>query len=304
MTQPHDPDTIIATWLEDGPIGLPEETRRAILVGLRTQPRVRRMATLGGSSMTPLNRLVAAAAIVLAIAGVSAFVLFNRASGPGGTTLPSVAASPSVSLVPSEPPSIAPSPSPSTDPLDTSRWVTYTSARYGFDIGHPATWTEQPATRAWSFALDSDANAPNSPGADHFTSPNGQVRVSAWDVPLESAVNLDSREQLLTWINDYCRRTGAAGCAGIADRAVFFCNERRDCHNAYLVPFDSWIGTFAWGGSIDGSVRIVAIWRSENEPQVVPYGGARRLLEAFLSTMSVVPPSGDQLGSSPLPSPS
>ena len=36
MTGPRDPDAIIATWLEDGPIDLPEETRRAIVVGLRT----------------------------------------------------------------------------------------------------------------------------------------------------------------------------------------------------------------------------------------------------------------------------
>ena len=84
---------------------------------------------------------------------------------------------------------------------------------------------------------------------------------------------------------------------------MFFCNERRDCHNAYLVPFDDWIGTFAWGGSIDG-VRIVAVWRSDKEPQVAQYGGARELLEAFLATMNIVPATGDQLGSSPVPSPS
>ena len=30
MTGPRDPDAIIANWLEDGPIDLPEETRRAI----------------------------------------------------------------------------------------------------------------------------------------------------------------------------------------------------------------------------------------------------------------------------------
>jgi hypothetical protein len=296
MNQPRDPDLIISMWLDDGPIDLPVETRRTIEVALRTQSRVRRMAFPGGITMLPLSRLATAAAIVVAVGAVSLLVFSNRnvgVTGPGPTPPASAPASHSFS----------PTASPSTDPLDTSAWVTYTSARYGFDIGHPTSWTERPATRAWSFDLDSDVNAPTSPGADHFTSSDGNVRVSAWDVPLESGVDLDSREQLLTWINDYCTRTGTAGCAGIRDRAVFFCNERRDCHNAYLVPFDDWIGTFAWGGSIDG-VRIVAVWRSENDPQVAPYGGARALLDAFLSTMNIVPPTGDQLGGSPLPSPS
>ena len=90
MNQPRDLDPIIATWLDDGPIDLPDETRRAIAVGLRTQPRARRMAILGGSSMSPLNRLVAAAAIVLAVGGLSVFVLSNRGGGAGGTPTPSV----------------------------------------------------------------------------------------------------------------------------------------------------------------------------------------------------------------------
>ena len=297
MNQPRDPDAIIATWLDDGPIDLPAETRRAIKVGVRTQPRVRRMAFPGGITMSPLTRLATAAAILVAVGAVSVLLFSNRNVGvtaPGATPSASAPASHSFS----------PTASPSTDPLEPRAWVTYTSTRYKFDIGHPGSWTEQPATRAWSFALDSNVTAPTSPGADHFTSSDGNVRVSAWDVPLGSAVDLDSREQLLTWINDYCTRTGTAGCAGIRDRAVFFCNERRDCHNAFLVPFDDWIGTFAWGGSIDGAVRIVAVWRSENEPQVASYGGARALLEAFLSTMNIVPATGDQLGGSPLPSPS
>ena len=305
MTVTRDPDNTIATWLDDGPVTLPAETRRAIAVGLRTQPRAGRMAILGGSSMNRIHRVAAAAAIIVAVAGLGAFGLSNRTSGPA--VLPSsaiVSASPSAPTPAPTPQSVSPVSSPSGDPLDTRAWVTYTSALYHFDIGRPATWTVRPATRAWSFDLDSDTNAPITPGADHFTSPDTLVRVSAWDVPLGSGFDLDSRDQLLTWITDYCTRTGTAGCAGVRDRAVFFCNEFRDCHNAYLVPFADWVGTFAWGGSIDGAVRIVAVWRSENEPQVAPYGGGRALLEAFLSTMNIVPATGDQLGSSPLSSPS
>ena len=39
--------------------------------------------------MSPINRLVAAAAIVLAVGGLSAFVLSNRSGGPGAHPLPS-----------------------------------------------------------------------------------------------------------------------------------------------------------------------------------------------------------------------
>ena len=139
MTQPRDPDAIIATWLDDGPIDLPADTRRAIVVGLRTQPRARRMAILRGMPVNPLSRFLAAAAIVLAVGGLSIFVLSNRGSGPGALPTPS----PAVSIAPS--PSAPPTASPSADPLDTATWKTYVSSRYGFSIAHPAGWAEVPA---------------------------------------------------------------------------------------------------------------------------------------------------------------
>lgn len=38
-------------------------------------------------------------------------------------------------------------------------------------------------------------------------------------------------------------------------------------------------------------MTIVAVWQGESAPSVAPYGGAQRLLEAFLSTMAVWPAS-------------
>jgi hypothetical protein len=148
MNQSRDPDTIIATWLDDGPIELPDDTRRAISVGLRTQPRAARMAVLGGSLMLPINRLVAAAAILLAVGALSAFVLSNRSSGPGATPVPSVSAAPSAvaSLSPSPTPSIAPSPSAT---ISTAGWLTFTSSHYGYKIAYPPTWAATQATRDW-----------------------------------------------------------------------------------------------------------------------------------------------------------
>jgi hypothetical protein len=34
---------------------------------------------------------------------------------------------------------------------------------------------------------------------------------------------------------------------------------------------------------------VIAVWRPESHPSVAPFGGARQLLEAFLSTMCVWP---------------
>ena len=154
MNQPRDPDTIIAAWLDEGPVDLPAETRRAIAVGLRTQPRVRRMAILGGSSMLALNRIVAAAAIVLAVGTLSAFVLANRGGGPGGTPAPSptaaLAASPSLS--PSQ--SVSAAPTPTATPPSTSGWLPFTSSHYGYTIAYPPTWTKTQATRVWDVATN------------------------------------------------------------------------------------------------------------------------------------------------------
>jgi hypothetical protein len=294
MSTKSDFDRRASAWLGDGPTELHDRVLDAALREVHLTRQRRRRAPWRATLMS--IRLGAAALIALvAVAGILAF---NMIGGVG------------------TPPTAPPSPSPvgatavptptsaAVATLDPKTFATYTSPQYGFSIGHPTSWSETPATRAWSFATDSDATAPEtSAGVEHFTSPDGKVRVSAWEIPLESSPNLDSRGELLSWISDYCTRSGSSGCAGIPYRAVPFCNERRDCHVAFLVPFDDWTGTFAWGGSFDGTVLVTAVWRTESAPEVAPYGGSRRLLEAFLSTINIVPATGDQLEGWPLPSP-
>jgi hypothetical protein len=190
MNQPRDLDAIIATWLDDGPIDLPGETRRAISVGLRTQPRVRRVAILGGSSMSPINRLAAAAAIVLSVGALSVFVLANRGGGSAGATPgPSVAATPSATLPPSPLPSIVPS-----SAVSTAGWVTFSSSRYGYDIKIPAPWTAtaKQSTRQWSLAVDQYDWLTSA--ADSF-GPDPHVTVFAVDVP--AGISNDA------WITSY-----------------------------------------------------------------------------------------------------
>ena len=84
-----------------------------------------------------------------------------------------------------------PGPTPSTatiEPIDTSTWTPYTSDRYhsqdGPLVGHPPDWTVVPATREWRF--DTDAADPRSPAHESFVAPSGDVRVSVWEVPLDT----------------------------------------------------------------------------------------------------------------------
>lgn len=294
MNTQSDFDRNAVAWLADGPTELNDRVLDAALREVHLTRQRRRWSAPWRATLMSMRLGAAAAIALVAVVGLLAF---NLVGGVGP--------SPTLTAPPSHPPATA-APTPSAAAvatLDPKSWTTYTSAQYGFNIGHPANWVAVPATRAWSFAQDTDATAPRSVGADHFTSPDSALRVSAWEVPLPPGTTIESRENLVALINDYCAQTGAKTCAGIRDRAVLFCNEARDCHPAFLVPFDDWTGAFAEGGGL-GGMLVVAVWRSENDPEVAPYGGSRRLLEAFLSTMNIVPPVGDQLDGWPLPTPS
>ena len=74
-----------------------------------------------------------------------------------------------------------------------------------------------------------------------------------------------------------------------------------DGHAGRLVQFKSDTQAFI---PVGGRLYIVACWRAENEPSVVPYGGARRLVEGYLSTMRLVPagPASPAPSGTPRPS--
>ena len=42
MNANHDPESVLTTWLDEGPMDLPDATRRAILTSLPTTPQARR----------------------------------------------------------------------------------------------------------------------------------------------------------------------------------------------------------------------------------------------------------------------
>jgi hypothetical protein len=175
-------------------------------------------------------------------------------------------------------------------PLPALGWKPYHSDQYGFDMAYPAGWSVAPAKRAWTYAAD--ATDWLSPAHDAFLAPDQSVRVSAWSVPIDQGTTFEDPSQLATWVQSYCERTEETPCTGISARAVPLCLERRDCHPGLLVPFaQDTLAFFTGGIAPPGKVVVVAVWRPESDESVAPYGGARHVLEAFLSTMEVWPES-------------
>ena len=280
MTARREPDAILAAWLEEGPDVLPESTRRAIEVTIRTthQSRLPNWLPWRAPTLNGMTRLALAAATVVAVVVAGLYVLRPGVDQPGvggpGSPVPSASPSPSPS----------PSPAPSSTPslLDTSTWVPFESARYDFAISHPDDWTEKPAEHDWTF--ENDIEAWLSTGVESFLNPEVSVKASAWSVAVAPGTTVES------WMDAYCTAQDSGPCTGLQDRAVDVAT--RDQHPGRLI-FGPEQDTMAF--FLDGeTVYVVAIWRGETDPTVQPYGGARRLLEAFISTLTfpVEPPQG------------
>ena len=101
MNVQRDPDAILAAWLDEGPTGLPEPTRRAIAVNTRTTTQRRRpvwMPPRRPLMNTYARWAVAAIAVVLAIGG-AAYFLAPAGGQFGGTPNATPSATPSSSSV-------------------------------------------------------------------------------------------------------------------------------------------------------------------------------------------------------------
>lgn len=155
--------------------------------------------------------------------------------------------------------------------LDTPSWVPFTSSRYGFGISHPAGWSVQVADRDWAVPTDGMSSA-----TEHFVSANDQVLVSAWSAPISAETSLEA------WIQSYCEGT-TSPCTRIEDRAVPVSIDG-GAYDGLLVSFTNDVQAIVRAGD---RVYVVAVWRGDRDSTVAPFGGGRRLLEAFLSTMTV-----------------
>lgn len=101
MTAKRDLDLIVSAWLDEGPVDLPDATRRAVLTSLPTIRQARRghLAPWRFLDMNGNGRLAGVALVaVIAIGAATAFAILNRTPGvgpPGPTATPSLPPSPS-----------------------------------------------------------------------------------------------------------------------------------------------------------------------------------------------------------------
>lgn len=261
----------IRDLLEEGSDRTPTARIEAVLLSVRTTPQERDLWIPWRTiSMSNPMRFAVALAIV-AVAGVASFNLFGASQGPGGIP------SPSPTVTQSAP---APTPSPLIiGPIDTSTWTTYVSDRYGFSIDYPADWAAHPADHDW--ALPADANW-LSTAQEAFVglfgdtlAPDRGLRVSAWSVAVEPGTSIDA------WLQAYC-----AGCPGFADQTSA---ASMDGHAGAIVQTPDDVQAFFL---IDDRMYVLAVWRPEY----------RQVLEAFLSTMHLLPGGANPAATTPTPS--
>lgn len=283
MTRPDRAIELLTDFLEDAPDRAPDPLLEIVLADLRTAPQrggwrlaLRRLPMLGSTAV----RYSAVAGVVV-IASVIAFGLWTGRVNPIGAPGNTLSPPPTALATPTRTPATSPT------PTGTPAWETYTSSEYGILIGHPADWSVNPAQRAW----DMDTDAPDwlSPAMEDFTAPAGDVRVSVWSVPFEFEAEFAGTTEVEAWIDEYCLKTDSVPCTGIHERAVPMCLERRDCHPGLLVPFNEEVKAFFTNGAPGSDMTVAVVWRPELDASVLPYGGARRLLESFLATMCVWP---------------
>ena len=211
--------------------------------------------------MLPINRVVTAAALLLAVGALSVFVLSNRAGGPGSTPVPFVSAAPSATASPSPSPSVAPT--PTATPPSTVGWHPFTSSHYGYKIAYPPTWAATQATRDWVVATDPLA-APGPGGAlDVFVGgPNGnQTAVFGFAADVPAGTSEDA------WLTSYY--AGRTYCPTMPT----FVPITVDGHPGRLDPcYDAQAFVF-----VGHRVYVFVIFRTGMQP----------LFKAFLSTVKL-----------------
>ena len=136
MSAPRDLDGLLKTFLQEGPMELPDPSYDQV----RDRIEHRRQRAFIGSWRTPdMNRflkvgLTAAAVVVLAIIGYN---LLPGSPAPGADPTPTA-----------EPTRTAePTPSPASAPPLTQ---SFTSTLYGISVSYPEGWTARAATQPWS----------------------------------------------------------------------------------------------------------------------------------------------------------
>jgi hypothetical protein len=263
MTSRSHVERVLDQYLAQGAEQVPDRVIDAALDEIDHMPQQRVLRLPWRFDPMPASLKPALAGVVVAAGLVAGGMFLSR--GPtqssGGAPTGTVAPSASVAA------SAVGSPAASPPLTDTSNWVPFASALYGYEIAHPPAWFAEPATREWSLA----ANGSDWAGfgvADRF---HGYVPgrletlVTAFADDVPPATSEDE------WIAAYVERIGEAPdtCPPSDVELVQISVDGRmgklridDCGEAQAFVF------------IESRVHVFAIWRDE-----------RVLLEAFLSTV-------------------
>ena len=266
MNVKRDPDAILAAWMDEGPTRLPDQTRRAIVVALPTTSQRRHALSAPWrypNMSTPIRLFIGAAAVIAVVLG-GAFVFRPGApaSGVGGgpvvTPSPTPAASPTASLT----------------PIDTSSWLPFSSARYGYSMKIPPGWITTPSTRAWDLTTDRTNEMTRGAGADGFNAADQSIYFSVFAAPMPAGMSSDE------WLAAYHGQDGKASpnpCEMPLDVGI-------TSVGGHAATFTTEPDTAVCGGShayvqIGDKMYVFSVWLS----------GQEALFKAFVSTVTFQP---------------
>lgn len=292
MNSRTDAERILDAFLAPEGDQLPDRVLDAALGEIaRTQQRPALRAPWRFRYMPALSRTTAmAAAVLVAVIGAGGIVYLTN--GPGRPNAPT--APPTATPARTSAPTISPT-ATSTFRFDEGTWTPYTSSVYGFSTAYPPGWrVERAATRPWDTAFDVPFDAAVSPAFDMFINDEGSVAIAIWRVPVEMGTIVNNRAALVAWAEEFCDSMDYyEPCAGIADRTIQMCRERRDCHpDAVIVPFNDDVMAFFVDG--DDSLTLAQVLRGDSDPEAAEYGGAVHLLQEFVQTMNIFVPGPGQ----------
>ena len=224
MTTP-DIEPILDSWLGEGTDVLPDRSVEVVLRTVeRTSQRSAWRVPWREHDMNGSSRLVAVAgAAIIVVLVVGGLVYLGGSQGPsvGGGGGPAPTQAPTPTPTPPAPPALTPTRVPTADELlDTAKWTTYDSARYGFSIAHPADWSVSPGKGGWDMATHADDDFSGGDVPDVLCSPDGgstgagTVCLSVWSSTVAPGTTVEA------WMESYCTAQNAdLPCAGIADRS-------------------------------------------------------------------------------------
>jgi hypothetical protein len=167
-------------FFADGPERVADQAfLRALDAIDRTKQRRDLLAPWRLSLMSINSRLATMMVVALVAVGGATYLLGQRSSIGGPVPTPTVSPSPGPTAV-----AVAPSATPD---MDTTGWIPFTSALYGFTVSHPPAWTLLvPATGRWSYSTQSNADE------DVLFSPSGWPEFDGWETRIPAGMTLAS----------------------------------------------------------------------------------------------------------------